>query len=212
MKQTFRFLLRPTTFFNQLQWSRNHWLIILSFLTLATIETQIGRHNSLYFSAATYLKHSFGIGFDLALWLIMAAKLCFLLVGAFAVSTIIYFVGTIVGQPSSRRVLFRRMAVVFTVFLGAYTLQHFVDREPVLNLVAMVLYAWGFILGFVAIKEQFELNKVQALLVGVLAAVMVTTTWKLSNHLFETTVRAQMKSLAARPTMPTVQFRNGTDL
>lgn len=198
VKQGFRFLLRPQLFFNQLQWSSNHWLIILSFLVLATVETQVSRHHALYPAFAHLLEVKWGIGASLALWLVMAAKLALLLLGSYLIVLAIYFVGGLVGRASSRRVFLRRLAVVFTVVLCGFTVQHFGDTTPWLWPAAIALYAWGALLGFFAMREQFELNVIEAAFLSIFSFFLVGTTWQVTQKLFENAVESEMKALTQR--------------
>lgn len=198
MKQTLRFLVQPWTFFNQLQWSRNHWLILLSFLTLATVETQVSRHNQLYLSLATLLHAKFGVSLAVSLWLTMAAKLVVMLLGAYLMVLAIYFVGSLFGRESSQRVFFRRLAVVFTVVLTGITVQAIGATESWATIVSSALFIWGAALGFFAIREQFELNIVEAVFLSVFSFLLVGTSWQVSQKLFEAGVEAQVKSLAAK--------------
>lgn len=177
-------------------------MILLSFLVLATVETQIGKHNHAYHAAASVLQAKFGISLDVSLWLIMAAKMALMLGGMFLVTTAIYFIGSLVGRANSRRVLFRRLAVVFTVILGGFTVSHFAAATPALAYVAYALYAWGVLLGYVAIKEQFETTHLSTAIVAVCAFLMVTSTWHFSNAYFENSVRNRVESLAKKPAAP----------
>jgi hypothetical protein len=198
VKQGIRFILKPKTFFNQLQWSRNHWLILVSFLVLATVETQVGRHSHVYEAYAFYLQNRFGFSLNFALWLLMAAKLVFMLAGSFAIATVVWVVGSVVGQKNSKRVLYRRLAVVFTVVLAGFTANHLADRYNALNLVALALYLWGLVLGYIAIREQFDLGHLETSIVAIFAILMVTTTWHFSNHVFEATVRDQLPPIGKK--------------
>ena len=199
MRQTVRFILKPNTFFNQLQWSRNHWWIILAFLGLATVETQIGRHVQLYHAFALLIEAKLGFSYNIALWLTMATRLAILLAGAFLISSVIYIVGSVVGRSNSRRVLFRRLSVVFTVFLGGLTLQHFAASAPWVVWASWGLCAWALFLGYVAIKEQFELGNLETAIVAIFAILMVTTTWQFSNRFFDATIRDQINQIAKQP-------------
>ncbi len=134
MKQGLRIFVKPGTFFNQLQWSSHHWLIMVAFLGIAAIETQVGRSHALYHNYALLLTGRLGLSLDAALWTITFAKLITMVVGAFAMSSVIWVIGSLFGRRTSRRVLFRRLSVVFTVLLGAYTAQHLIDTFPEFSL------------------------------------------------------------------------------
>jgi len=182
------------------------------FLGIATLEAQVGKQNLLYHSYATYLQHQWGVGLNIALWLIVAAKLAFVLAGAFAISSVVYLVGSIVGKPNSRRVLYRRLAVVFTVLLAGYTVAHFSTTHEVALYVSYALYAWGMLLGYIALRAQFELSHLETSIVAVFALLMVGATWQFSNVFFDDSVRSQMQSLTKRPAdkMDANQFKMGT--
>lgn len=198
MKQTLRFLLEPWTFFNQLQWSRNHWLILLSFLTLATVETQVTRHNALYLNLAQLIQAKFGVSLAVSLWLTVAAKLVVMILGAYLMVLAIHFVGGLFGRQSSQRVFFRRLAVVFTVVLSGISIQAVGANETWAVIASSTLFIWGAALGFFAIREQFELNIVEAVFLSVFAFLLVGTSWQVSRNLFEAAVESQVKSLTAK--------------
>ena len=186
---------------NQLQWSRNHWFIILSFLVLATVETQVSRHHGLYANFAHLLEVKWGIGLAVALWLVMATKLAVMLVGAYLIVLAIYFVGSLFGRSNSKRVFMRRLAVVFTVVLAGVTTQALGESTSWMWLISGALYAWGGLLGFHAVREQFELNLIEAALMSVFAFLLVGTSWQVSQKLFESAVEAETKSLTSRTEM-----------
>ncbi len=191
-----RFLVKPTSFFNQLQWSRHHWVIIASFLGLALVETQVGRQHQLYSAFATFLQYRVGIGANAAIWAVMAARLGLMLGGAYLISTVIYIVGSLVGQANSRRVLFRRLAVVFTVFLGGFIAQHYGDTNPNVALLSLGFYAWGLFLGYIAIRNQFEMNHLQTSILLAFAVLLVTSSWQASNRVITVALQNQMHSLS----------------
>lgn len=199
MKQGIRFVTKPGQFFNQLQWSSNHWWIIAAFFALATVETQIGRHHHLYSAFASVLTAKFGLNHTLSLWMIMATRLAMLLLGAVLISTLIYLVGAVIGRANSRRVLFRRLAVVFTVFLAGLTANHFGAEFEWARWVSWALCGWSLFLGYIAIRAQFELSHLETVMVSLFALLLVSTTWQFSNRAFETAVTAQMHELAAKP-------------
>jgi hypothetical protein len=212
LKQGIRFIIRPKTFFNQLQWSTHHWVIMVSFLALAAIETQVGRQHQLYQNLALFLQYRWGVGFSIALWMVMAARLAVMVTGAFVMTSVIHIVGTIVGRGSSRRVLSRRLAVVFTVFLAGYTLQHLADKTQPLMFVAMAFYLWGAVLGYLALREQFNMSRLETTIVAIFAMLLVTVSWQFSNHVFEVAMRNQLQSVAKRMDKPAIgdQFRSGS--
>jgi len=192
VRQGFRLLARPGEFFNQLQWSTRHWVILSAFLGLAAIEAHVGRQQELYRAFATLLQSRAGLGLDTALWIVTAIRLATLVAGAWAVSSVIWLVGNFFGRRTSHRVLFRRLAVVFTVFLAGYTAQHFADAIPALAVVQIAMYLWAVVLGYFAIREQFALNHLETVVVGLFAVLLVTSTWHFTNHVAESAARTEM--------------------
>lgn len=137
MKQIFRLVTQPGLFFNQLQWSSHHWFVIIAFLGLALIETHVGRTQNDFFQLAMWIHKSWGMNFNYSLWMVLALRLAFIALGAYAVTTAVWVVGNVFGQKTSRRVLARRLAVVFSVGLAAYTAQYFVDSHPMFGVASL---------------------------------------------------------------------------
>ena len=199
MKQGLRLVVRPGAFFNQLQWSTHHWLIMLAFLVIASIETHVGRQH-LYFQVyAEMLTARFGLSYNMAIWVVTSVKMALMVAGTFALATAIWIVGNIFGRRTSKRVLFRRMAVVFTVLLAGYTANHLVNVYPVASIASIALYLWGVVLGYFAIREQFALNHVETIVIGAFALLMVSTSWHYSNQYMETTAKRHMVEVGKRP-------------
>lgn len=182
MKQGLRLLVKPGTFFNQLQWSSHHWFILIGFLIASAVETQLGSGNGVFQWYANFLTLRFGIGLGTALWIVTALRLLFLLTGAWAITQLVWIAGTLLGHRSSRRVLFRRLAIVFAILLAAYTSQHLSVEYEYGSLLALALYAWGMALGYFAISEQFGLTKLQTLAVAIFAAIVISQGWKFSTE------------------------------
>ncbi len=198
MRQQFRFFVRPQTFFNQLQWSSHHWFILISFLTVATLETLFGKQHLLYSEIALYIQQTLGIGSGLALWVVLFSKLMLMLAGAYLIIAFIWFVGNLIGERHSHRVLYRRLAVVFTVFLMGYTSNHLAHFSPWFGFVGLLLYGWALVLGFFAIREQFNLTAVETIVVSAFALLLVTSSLHFSNHLIENF--CAMEDVAAKAT------------
>lgn len=177
MKQFFRLLLQPSTFFSQLQWSSQHWFILAAFLGLALVETQVGRGQNEFYQVALFIQKSWNVSANVALWVVLAGRLAFITFGAFLVTTAVWLVGGFFGEKTSRRVLARRLAVVFMVALAAYTTQYFVDMHPLFGVASLLLYVWSLILGYFAIRENFGLSHLESMVVGMFAVLMVTTSW-----------------------------------
>lgn len=183
MKQGMRLFVKPGTFFNQLQWSSHHWMILIGFFVASAIETQLGTTNNLFLWYANFLTLRFGFDLGTALWMITFARLAFLLAAAWVTTVAVWIVGSLFGQRSSRRVLFRRLAVVFTILLCGYTAQHLSAEYEFASLLSLGLYIWGGALGYFAIHEQFRLNMFQTLVVSAFALLIVVQGWRLSSNL-----------------------------
>ena len=158
MKQGARLFLKPQEFFNQLQWSTHHWLILLTFLVVSGVEAHLGTQSALYRWLAQSLTTQTGISLELTLWLVVSAKLAVILTASYFSAYFIWIIGSIIGEKNSQRVLFRRLAVVFTVTLAAYTSQYLRPLYPWMETLSFFLYTWGLLLGYFAIREQFALS------------------------------------------------------
>jgi len=203
VKQGVRLLVKPGTFFNQLQFSTHHWIILIAFMVIASLETHLGRQHYFYQIFADQVSANFGLTWNQAIWVVTSIKLAFMLVGSFALASFIWIVGNLFGRRTSKRVLFRRLSVVFTVFLGAYTAQHLALGNENFTLMAMGLYAWGLILGYFAIREQFALNHLETLVLGLFALLVVVSSWHFSNHAMEMAARTQIQEIAVKKPAPT---------
>ena len=203
MKQGMRILVSPGAFFNQLQWSRHHWFNLLAFLFVSAVEAHVGRQHALYQVYATFLSQNIGLNFDIALWLVVASKLFFMLAGSLIAATSIWFVGNMVGEKNSRRVLFRRLSVVFTVLLTAYTAHHLENLYEWMGTLSIFLYFWSALLGYFAIREQFLLTHIETAFVGGFAVLLVLSSWHLSNRFFETTAKKTLQEIVFKTTKVT---------
>src|SRR4051812_34821591 len=116
LKQFIRFFFSPATFVNQLQWSSNHALILLTFLGLAIVESQVGAGRVLNAQLSWLLASRSGLGLerDQALFLVQSIRIAFLFFGALSLTETIWWIGSRLGHATSKRVLQRRMAVVLT--------------------------------------------------------------------------------------------------
>lgn len=199
MKQTLRFLFHPSAFFNQLQWSRHHWYIIFAFFVISGIEAQVGKQHSLYQIYATLIGNRTGLGIDFALWLVVAAKIALLLTGSFLVVSAVWIVGNFIGEKNSRRVLARRLAIVFTVALAAYTAHHLEHLFDWMQTASFFLYFWALLLGYFALREQFVLSHLQTAFMGAFAIFLVVTSWQASNQFFEKAAEKAIHEIAAKP-------------
>ena len=204
MKQGARLFLKPQEFFNQLQWSTHHWLILLTFLVVSGVEAHLGTQSALYRWLAQSLTTQTGISLELTLWLVVSAKLAVILTASYLSAYFIWIIGSIIGEKNSQRVLFRRLAVVFTVTLAAYTSQYLRPLYPWMETLSFFLYTWGLLLGYFAIREQFALSHFETSVVGVFAIVLITFSWIGTNRLMLEAANKSGQEIAkiskARPT------------
>lgn len=192
MRQGLRLFVRPGTFINQLQWSTHHWLMLLSFLIIAAIESHVGRNQFYYELYSTLLSRRLGISWEQGLWLVTAIKLGVMLLGAFALAGSIWLIGNLFGRRTSRRVLFRRLSIVFTVLLAGYTVQHSSFIHPAVPFFTVALYLWGAVLGYFAIREQFALSHLEATVLGAFALLLISSVWHYSNHYMRDYAKSQL--------------------
>jgi hypothetical protein len=185
MRQLFRFFLSPATFVNQLQWSRNHTFILFAFLGVAFLESQVGVGRSLNLQLSWLLSNSTGIARDHALIAVIAGRVAFLFFGALSLGETLWWVGAKFGRQTSRRVLNRRLAVVLTVMLGSYTL--YAIPEALAQYGAAILLAWGLLLTYFTLREQFALTHFSAAVAGLVAVVFVMASWKVSDSIVKET-------------------------
>jgi hypothetical protein len=196
VKQGARIFFKPQQFFNQLQWSTHHWLILLTFLVVTGVESHLGSQSALYRWWAQALSQQTGLSFDITLWLVVSAKLAVILTASYLSATLIWLVGSLIGEKNSQRVLFRRLAIVFTVVLSAYTAQHLKQFYPWMETVSFFLYTWGLLLGYFAIREQFDLTHFETSVVGVFAIVLVVFSWIGTNRLMVTAAQRYNQEIA----------------
>jgi MFS family permease len=201
MKQTFRLLVRPKTFFNQLQWSSHHGLLLFAFALVALVETQVGRQQALFQILAQAVERETGLSALWATGVVALARFLVLLGGAFLVAQLTWFVGNFFGRRSSRRVLFRRLAVVFTVLLGGYVAQQLMSHDPRWVFIVIGAYLWSAVLAYFAFREQFALSHVETMVLGALCLLAIATGWHYSRRATDVLVtellRAQRLESAA---------------
>lgn len=143
MKQGIRLFTKPATFMNQLQWSTHHWLILTSFLTLATLETLLGGSRAFYSEVALMLQNALGLPENLSYGVLIGGKLALMVGGAYLLSLVVWFAGSLFGKQTSQRVLFRRLAIVFTFLLSGYLLQNSFTQYASLFVAGYFFYLWG---------------------------------------------------------------------
>jgi hypothetical protein len=181
-------------------------MILIAFLVIAAIETHVGKQHQLYQGLANFFQARFGLDVGVSLWLITFGKLALMLIGTYTVSNMIWIFGNLIGRKGSRRVLFRRLAIVFTVLLGGLTASYLAPQFAAFTFLSMALYAWGIALGYFALRAHFELSNIETVVVGLFAALAITTSWHFSHHVIEAVVKAQVSgatppasSVANRP-------------
>ena len=177
-----RILTKPATFMNQLQWSRNHLWILLGFSAIAILESLMGSQTEAFQHYALALEADLGLSRSWSVAAVITGRVLAMLGGMFVLSSVIWMLGNAFGRHTSKRVLFRRMSIVFTVMLGGYLCSHLSVEHQILSTVAFVAYVWAGVLAYFSIKEQFELNVMEAAIVGAVALFLVTTTWHYSHH------------------------------
>ncbi len=180
MKQPIRLLIKPTTFMNQLQWSRWHWLIISIFLGLGVIETFVGGNIKFYEIISLKISSFLGLSIDASFIFLLMIKLFIMLFVLFLISYIIWLIGGLFSNKASLRVLIRRFATAFSILLIGYILQFFFPGKATVVL-KYIFYFWGLILCFMLVKEQFNLAIIESLIVGCLAIIIAISTWYFSN-------------------------------
>ncbi len=196
MKQVVRFFFSPATFINQLQWSRNHGLILLTFLGIAFVESQVGVGRSLNLQLSWLLSDRTGIARDQALFLVMGARMAFLFFGALSLSETLWWIGTRFGRHTSKRVLYRRLAVVLTIMLGSYTL--YAVPDATMQIVGAVMFGWGIILTYLTLREQFLLGRIASVVMGVAAAATIVLSWQISDRVMQTAAGYAVADQVAR--------------
>jgi hypothetical protein len=199
VRQGLRLLVKPGTFFNQLQWSSHHWIILFLFLAVAAAETHIGKSQAIFQIFSDSLAAKSGLSIEMATWLVIAMKLSATLLASFILATVTWFLGSLFGRRTSKRVLFRRLSVVFTVFLAAYTLQQLALKQSHIDYIIAGFYVWGVVLGYFAIREQFALTHIETMVIGLFALMMLVTSFHFANHVLEKAARQELMSLAKMP-------------
>jgi len=190
LKQVIRFFIRPATFINQLQWSRHHGMILLAFLGIALLESQIGVGRALNLQLSWLLAEGSGLDRDQALFLVMLGRMAFLLAAVFCASEAIWWLVARFGFQTSKRVLYRRLAVVSTMVLASYAM--FASIEPGAQLMGALFFGWGLILSYLTFREQYQFSQVTSLVLGILAVGAVEFTWQYSDQFVQNTASSQI--------------------
>jgi len=199
VRQGVRFFVKPNAFVNQLQWSSHHTWLLLAFLMVAGVEAHVGRHHVVLEAFGEALSFRLGVSKEIGTWLIVSLKLACTLIGASLISLGVWFVGSFLGHSSSQRVLFRRLSVVFTLFLTAYTSTHLTHLYPWMETASLFIFFWAALLGFFSLREQFGLGFIETAFVGGFAVLLVMTTWHYSNTFLETHAKSISQQIAYRP-------------
>lgn len=205
VRQGVRFFVKPNTFVNQLQWSSHHTWLMLAFLIVAGVEAHIGRNHLVIESFAEALSFRLGIGRELAMWLMVSAKLICTIIGAFLITVLVWFVGSIMGRSSSQRVLFRRLSIVFTLVLTAHTARHLTHLYPWMDTASLFVFFWAGLLGFFSLREQFRIGFVETAFLSGVTALLVVSSWHYSNRYLEANAGHITQQIAYRaiPLLPT---------
>lgn len=199
MKQGIRFFLKPSSFVTQLQWSSHHpWILAVFFLS-ALVETQLGPQGPVYAKLAVIFARDAALPLGLSIWILTFIKLAFLGVGAWFLTETIFFLGSLFGQPTSRRVLFRRLAIVFSLILLGQSALGLSESLPYAALLAGGFWIWALLLGFYTLREGFRLNGYEASAVGIFVLFLALGVWNFMS------LSLQRVARAAGPT-PTVQI------
>jgi len=196
--------VRPKEFVNQLQWSTHHWMILFTFLVVTAVEAHVGRQHALYELYSSVITEYAGIPFEVSLWLVVAMKIGVLLVGSYLIAQLVWTVGSFFGSKNSKRVLFRRLAVVFTMVMAGYTANHLESAFSWMGTASFFLYFWGVLLGYFAIREQFSLSHVETTVVGLFTALLVLSTWHFSHLYMEQFARHHMSEMAQKNKSSTI--------
>lgn len=199
MRQGVRFFVKPNAFVNQLQWSSHHTWLLLAFLIVAGVEAHVGRNHALIAQFADALSFRLGVSSEIGMWLIISLKLICTLVAASLISVLVWIVGSFIGQSSSQRVLFRRLSVVFTLVLTAYTASHLTHVYPWMETASLFIYFWAALLGFFSLREQFRIGFLETVFVGSLTVLLVLSTWHFSNRYLEKNAKIISNEIAYHP-------------
>jgi hypothetical protein len=199
VRQGVRFFVRPNAFVNQLQWSSHHTWLLLAFLIIAGVEAHVGRNHALIAHFADALSFRLGVGQEIGMWLMISAKLAVTLLAAFLITMAVWLVGSFIGHASSQRVLFRRLSVVFTLVLTAYTASHLTHVYPWMETASLFIYFWAALLGFFSLREQFRIGYLETLFVGGFTVLAIISTWHFSNRYMEKNATVISQQIAYQP-------------
>jgi hypothetical protein len=180
LKQIIRLATNPAAFMNQLQWSRNHAWILLTFLGLAIVESQMGATKALNAQLSWLLANEAHIARDQALVLVMVARIAALFVGAQLLTQIFWLIGARLGRASSKRVLTRRMSIVYTFLLGSYILATTLNNDQ--QVWAALVFGWGLILAYVTFREHFNLDRYAAIVLGLVAVGSIVVSFQQADR------------------------------
>ncbi len=180
MKQIIRLATNPAAFMNQLQWSRNHAWILLTFLGLAIVESQIGTTKALNAQLAWLLSNEAHIARDQALFLVMVGRIAALFLGGQVLTQIFWLIGARLGRASSKRVLTRRLSIVYTFLLGSYILAVTLSVDQ--QIWAALVFGWGLILAYVTFREHFSLDRYAAVVLGLVAVGSIVVSFQQADR------------------------------
>lgn len=184
LKQVFRFFFSPAIFVNQLQWSTNHAWILVAYLGLTIVESQVGYGRALNAQAAWLLSSHSGIARDQALFLVMVARIAFFFIGALSLAETVWWLGVRLGRSTSKRVLQRRVAVVLAFMLTGYTLMGALGADW--QWAVWAVFAWGLMISYLTMREQFALGPVTAALLAVITISSAVLSWQVTDRVAQT--------------------------
>jgi hypothetical protein len=195
LKQIIRLITNPAAFINQLQWSRNHAWILLTFLGLAIVESQIGTTKALNAQLSWLLANHTHMARDQAMFLVMVGRIAALFLGALLLTEVFWKIGARLGRASSKRVLQRRLSIVYTFLLGSYILATILNSDQ--QIWAGLVFGWGLLLAYVTFREHFNLDRFAAIVLGLVAVAAIVVSWQQADRFVQkTTSQAMAKHLA----------------
>ena len=185
MRQWMRLFIRPWTFFNQLQWSQHHYRILFFFFVLSWIQGMVYGYERWSLLATRYAASFLGIKAEFAFVGVLFFRSAVMVLGLWGISWVAFFLGSFIGERGSFRVLFRRLAIVFSIYLVALIVEKssWVGSSELRYWLGMGFRLWSLVLGFFALYEHFHLEWASALLVMITLLVTLGAFKKVSVDL-----------------------------
>ena len=190
MKQAIRLMTHPKIFFNQLQWSKNHLAILFSFLVITIIQTEVGKDLQLYSALIQPLMGQLNLSEEIATWLVTLLRIFLMIASFIGVVESLWLIGTLFTkqdpkhlsiQQNSKRVFYRRTAIVATIFLAGHTAHTLLYVHQGFGLIGILFYVWSMRLGYYAMQEQFHLKMKQLFLLALISLVIFLNSAYLSR-------------------------------